>query len=540
MTGRSPKSPFPGALGLALFFAAGVCVAAPAPEGDRPSAAPERFEASKRLYEKQCAACHGVTGRGDGAAAYLAFPKPRDFTRDEYRLISTDQMAATDQDLFRTLTRGMPGSSMPSWESLPPGDRWGLVEVVRYLQEAGKKIDAGELTQAEADAGLPWEKTRELITAQGELKSVELPPEPLRSDAGVEQGRRIYAQACAACHGPQGKGDGPQAMEDSAGFPIRPRDLTAGIFKGSSDGRDLYYRVIAGLPGSPMPAYAGVYTDEEVWRLVHYLQSLAPPGAEERVRLRPVDVRAGRVEGEIPWDPSADAWEKAIPVEAVLAPLWWRDERVAQVEVKALHNGEELAILLSWLDSTRDVSAGKPQDFPDGVAVQFSAQEDPPFFGMGDPGGAVQIWHWKASWDEDREGWKDIETTYPDAVVDWYPEQSDYKHGDPFEVRDAKTSSQRPLQMTGWGAGNPLSDPGRPPAEEAVAQGVGTLTAHPPVSVKVEARGVWGEGRWRVILRRPLEGNSPGKRVAFAVWDGHAEDRNGQKSFSVWNELTLE
>lgn len=523
-----------------FVFALHACAAQAAPEGGRPAPAPERFESSKRLYEKQCAVCHGMTGRGDGAAAYLTSPKPRDFTRDEYRLISTDQMAATDQDLFRTITRGMPGSAMPSWDALSAGDRWGLVEYVRFLQEAGKGVQAGELTQAQVDAGLPWEKRMELITAQSGMSSIEVPPEPAKSDAGVERGRQIYAQACAACHGPQGKGDGQQVMEDNQGFPIRPRDLTAGLFKGSSEGKDLYHRVVAGLPGSPMPAYAGVYTDEQVWDLVHYLQSLSPPGAGERVRLKARALRAGRVEGEIPWDPSAAAWEKASGVEVALAPLWWRDERPTHVEARALHNGKELAVLLSWADPTRDASTGRPQDFSDGAAVQLSGEEDPPFFGMGGAGGAVRIWHWKASWDEDREGWKDIESTYPNAAVDWYPEQSDYRHGDPFEVRNAKTSSQHPRQMTGWGAGNPLSDPGRPSAEEATAAGLGTLTAHPPAEVTVQAKGVWEKGRWRVILRRPLEGGGPVKKAAFAVWDGHAKDRDGQKSFSVWNDLTLE
>jgi DMSO reductase family type II enzyme heme b subunit len=194
--------------------------------------------------------------------------------------------------------------------------------------------------------------------------------------------------------------------------------------------------------------------------------------------------------------------------------------------------------------------------------------------------GAVAIWHWKAAWQQDLAGRQDIETAYPDAAVDWYPGQRDYRHGDAFEVRDAKTTSQDPSLMAGWGAGNPLSTPTRTSAaEEAAAKGLGTLTARPlpapqseaarqaglPIQ-RVQATGEWREGRWRVVLRRPfdfaqdgipsgVEGHrppAPGEQgdlvlrpgqkvsVAFAVWDGRAEDRDGQKSVSMWNALKLE
>ena len=104
--------------------------------------------------------------------------------------------------------------------------------------------------------------------------------------------------------------------------------------------------------------------------------------------------------------------------------------------------------------------------------------------------------------------------------------------------------------MSGWGAGNPLSNPSRTSAaEEAVAKGLGTLTSRRPAMQRIQAKGLWQDGRWRVVLHRPLAPNEEGDltlrpgqevRVAFAVWDGHAGDRNGQKSVSIWNILKLE
>jgi DMSO reductase family type II enzyme heme b subunit len=162
----------------------------------------------------------------------------------------------------------------------------------------------------------------------------------------------------------------------------------------------------------------------------------------------------------------------------------------------------------------------------------------------------VQIWFWKASWQEDLKGWRDVGEEYPSAAVDGYESQRDYRHGEPFEVSQAKTTSQDPQFMAGWGAGNPLSDPHRQSAaEEAMAKGLGTLTSRPPAMQRIQAKGLWRDGRWQVVLRGPLapkEGRDlkgrPGQelRAAFAIWDGRAHDRDGQKNVSIWNVLHLE
>ena len=82
-----------------------------------------------------------------------------------------------------------------------------------------------------------------------------------------------------------------------------------------------------------------------------------------------------------------------------------------------------------------------------------------------------------------------------------------------------------------------------------MAKGLGTLTSRAPAMQRIQANGFWQDGRWQVVLHRPLAPNEegdlrlkPGQQVsaAFAVWDGHAGDRNGQKSVSIWNTLQLE
>src|SRR5262249_48969144 len=81
------------------------------------------------------------------------------------------------------------------------------------------------------------------------------------------------------------------------------------------------------------------------------------------------------------------------------------------------------------------------------------------------------------------------------------------------------------------------------------ARGFGSSTMRPRVSQQVSARGSRQDGRWTVVLRRPLAVNgdggiplAPGDKlsIAFAVWDGAAGDRNGQKLVSIWHDLKLE
>ncbi len=61
---------------------------------------------AESLYSSKCAICHGADGRGDGVAAYLLQPKPRNFRTGEFRIVSTENQVPTEADLVRTITQG--------------------------------------------------------------------------------------------------------------------------------------------------------------------------------------------------------------------------------------------------------------------------------------------------------------------------------------------------------------------------------------------------------------------------------------------------
>jgi hypothetical protein len=168
---------------------------------------------------------------------------------------------------------------------------------------------------------------------------------------------------------------------------------------------------------------------------------------------------------------------------------------------------------------------------------------------MGARGEFVNIWMWKSERQADIEpAFQDLEKVYPNIGIDSYPKLRVAPHEQP--TRHALTLESDPVFVTGWGAGNIVSDPLRKsPAEDLAAQGFGTLTARPRADQRVEARGVYSTDTYRVMFRRDLAGRgrqsvtlAPGTTVpvGFAVWNGSAGDRDGKKSVTIWQELVLE
>ncbi len=485
----------------------------------------------RAVYERQCQACHGAAGDGEGEAAYLLYPRPRDFTRGQYRLVSTWETVPTDEDLYKTISRGMPGSAMPSWGHLPEEDRWGLVHYLKSLSDAGFEVP------------VPEEPAKQHGIGKGVIRVPEPPPP---TAAGEARARELFAQGCAPCHGETGRGDGRKEQVDSQGRPTRPRDLTAGVFKGSPEPADVYRRIVAGLPGSPMPSSPYLH-GEDAWNLTRFVLALSSPEQREQAEMKHYRLVAERV-AELPSHPDDGAWRAVAPVGLHLMPLWWRDDRPEELTVKAVHDGRELALLLVWPDATWDHTVIRPQDFRDGAAVQFATGADPPFFAMGERGGRVNIWMWKSERQADLEpAYQDLDKVYPYLGIDSYPNFLRSPLEQP--TRRALTLESDPTYVTAWGAGNVVSDPtGRRSVEDLTAEGFGTLRARPAGDPAVASTGVYATGSYRVLFRRPLAADgegaatlTPGGRaaVAFAVWDGSAGDRDGKKSVTIWQELVI-
>jgi hypothetical protein len=266
-----------------------------------------------------------------------------------------------------------------------------------------------------------------------------------------------------------------------------------------------------------------------------YVQSLVKPGAQARVGQERRTLRAQRVAGPVPALPEDPAWKDHPGTWLPLMPLWWNDRRVEGVIFRAVHDGNTLAVHLSWEDATREDEFLAQDGFCDAAALQFSREATPPLFTMGEIGRPVNIWQWKAGWELDLAGVRSVAALHPATP----PDQHGYT--DPASAD---------LYVTARSVGNPMAVPERTSAGEMLtAQGFGTLTPIGAPEGKLGARGRYADGFWDLVLTRPLAACCPGElplepgaelSFAAAVWNGAASDRNGQKSVTVWHVLELE
>lgn len=329
----------------------------------------------KMLFETHCASCHGTTGNGNGPLAQYEWPKPRDFTSGIFKYRTTSGPIPSDNDLLQTMKIGIPGTAMPGWDLLSLNDWKSILSYVKTLIPA----------MANATPGQPF----------------EIPQESQSTPASIQTGHDLYVnRGCISCHGLHANGDGPAAaqLKDAWGNRITPRDLTHGPLKWGNAPKDMYRTVAFGVPGTPMPAFEHTFTPEQIWGLVHYIKSIQiplPKGYDPSDPKRNL-ITIAQTSSALPLDAKNLEWDKVPAVPVFLKPLQAEPGMTEWVNVKALHNGNTVVFLLSWLDN----QAGAEANTQVGAALQFPDNKVPnpadiPFIGMGSLQKPVTIWMWK-------------------------------------------------------------------------------------------------------------------------------------------------
>lgn len=250
---------------------------------------------------------------------------------------------------------------------------------------------------------------------------------------------------------------------------------------------------------------------------------------------------AARIAGSGPvTDPVAPLWKDARPVTVAMLPQTVAlphqpDIAVKALAVRAVHNGGWVAFLIEWADPTLSDKIIL-DNFGDQVAIQLPVDIKAPAPSpmMGNPGGRVNIMQWRAAFQTDIDhGPRTIADLYPNALADVYPD----------EVLTA--TDARPYAGA-LGIENPISRGVASPVLDQMAEGWGSMTVKPDQAAL--GKGVWKEGRWRVVITRPMVSDDlnaprlvPGDRtvVSFAVWEGGRREVGARKAWAPWVPLVI-
>jgi len=288
------------------------------------------LQQGERFYFRHCSHCHGTSGFGDGSTSRFLEPRPRNFTHGKFKFTSNKSATPSMKDLLRTVGQGVHGTAMPAFLLYDGEDVKAVGQYVKLLAIRGSverrlidlynATDFEEAVEEDADedtedirvkahwvtniiepefgkwdaaaegtikpTGKPkwlnsevWSKVYSDDAAERSAAEKEMKALDTEFWAAVERVRsqKTFEANCSKCHGPSGAGDGPDVagLKDDWGFPLRPANLTRGMFKGGRRPLDIYWRISTSIKGTPMPAFAGTLKEEQIWDLVAFVRSLS-------------------------------------------------------------------------------------------------------------------------------------------------------------------------------------------------------------------------------------------------------------------------
>jgi len=466
-------------------------------------ASPEDLEAGKAVYFRKCVWCHGPEGAGDGPGADRLWPRPRNFNQGTFKVRHTGSgELPLIEDLFDTVTHGLPGSAMPSWDGiLSEKQRRQVVQFVRT-----ELVKDRDFSDQENETYTPISFGKQVAS----------------SKESIERGRKVYLEKgkCVECHGPDARGDGNATQKDEWGFPIRPADLhKCWNFRGNRrdpyNPKNIFREVSTGLNGTPMPSFAEILSVEERWDVANFVISLCPKKSIDPLTTKPNNdfvIKSRVVVGDLPTDPDDPKWQEASASYVGLGSQIMHKPRnfvrlVDDVWVRSLYNDQQIAYLLEWDDRTKSVGT------PEAVAQVANFKETPP---EGEPIAMRQY------------------PVFNDAVAIQFPshwEALSFPEKPRFVFGDAKNT----VDLWKWEADGT--------AKLYTGQGFDKLEVRSGDSVKTPVVS-FKEGVWRVMFTRALSTDDKEHDVQFTtgqyiptsffVWDGNNGDHGLKNSISTW------
>jgi mono/diheme cytochrome c family protein len=502
----------------------------------------DMIEAGKRVYFTKCVWCHGVDGAGDGPGADRLWPRPRNFNQGTFKIRHTasgelplfDAKKPTpgQNDLFETVTHGLPGSAMPSWEGILTEEQ--RLQVLSFVTT--QLVKDRKFTDKQSES--------QTVLQLGDLTPIAPTEESLKKGAEL-----VIEKKCVECHGADGRGDGNAFnLKDDWGFSIQPANWhKCWNFRGSRQDpynvKNIFRTFSTGVNGTPMPSFADNSTVEERWHIANWVNSLCEREADgkplaidpsaDKPKINFV-VSSGLAVGEISADPEHESWKnRARRYVAMGGQITHKPRnfvnRIDDIWVKSLYNDTHIAFMFQWDDRTKSVAEGKLPWAPTSVNVDIKEQ-DPK---TGEEGSIASH--------------QNNYTVYNDAIametaVKWKELPSPIKPRYLFG-----SNEQFPVDIVKWEADGSLR----------AFKGTGwdkdfEERFNYEENIKI-LFSEWKNGRWTVIVQRPMGDKKEqeydedtfferGQYIptVFFAWDGHNGDAGRKMAVSAFYYTFLE
>lgn len=216
---------------------------------------PELIAKGKDLFAANCVPCHGEQGHGDGPASVTMSPQPRNFTSPNGWTNGYDLPA-----IYKTVSAGVPGTSMASFDYLSRKDRMALAHYVQSLSTFPHGTGSPEALEAlSKELAAPGEKTPNKIPVSKAMAKLE---------------EEFHAPPPLAL-APEDHSPGAEIFRKVIHNPIRAAQTLAGSEAWRKGSAELAAAILPDAPGNGFSESAATLTAAEWKELQGVLLQLA-------------------------------------------------------------------------------------------------------------------------------------------------------------------------------------------------------------------------------------------------------------------------
>ena len=235
-----------------------------------------------KVYQAKCLSCHGDKGDGKGITHRALLTKPRNLTQGMYKFgLSLNGGLPTDEDFANILNHGLNGTAMLPWKLT----KEETTSVTQYIKTFALNVwdDKSYVKPERAEfTSDPYQETYEMMaikkgkevyhkTAQCFVcHKAYLPVEEMRiitGDMTLTAASDVYQLK------PQDTSYFLGEDEDKL-LTNLPPDFTYHNVRSTKNVEELYKRISVGVNGTTMPAWKDALTDDEIWAVAYYVNSL--------------------------------------------------------------------------------------------------------------------------------------------------------------------------------------------------------------------------------------------------------------------------